>query len=96
MKAVLFDEFGDAEVLRLAEAPMPEPRPGDLLVLSADHGCDPSWAGSDHTRERVPVVGVVAGSPGAGARGLVAFADVGATVASHLGVPAQGPGRAFL
>lgn len=32
MKAIVFDEFGDADVLRLAEAPMPEPRPGDLLV----------------------------------------------------------------
>ena len=29
-------------------------RPGDLLLLTADHGCDPSWRGSDHTRERVP------------------------------------------
>lgn len=32
MKAIVFDEFGEADVLRLAEAPMPEPRPGDLLV----------------------------------------------------------------
>ena len=31
-------------------------RPGDLAILSADHGCDPTWPGSDHTREHVPVL----------------------------------------
>ena len=31
---------------------------GDLIVLTADHGCDPTWRGTDHTRERVPVLGV--------------------------------------
>lgn len=31
-------------------------RPGDLAVISADHGCDPTWQGSDHTRENVPVL----------------------------------------
>ena len=30
---------------------------GDLLLLTADHGCDPSWRGTDHTRERVPILG---------------------------------------
>ena len=85
-------EWADGELGRVAAALAP----GDLLLVTADHGNDPTWHGTDHTRERVPVVGVIAGRPGAGARGLVAFADVGATVASHLGVPAQGPGRAFL
>ncbi len=32
MKVVVFDDFSEADVLRLAEAPMPKPRPGDLLV----------------------------------------------------------------
>ena len=66
-------------------------RPGDLMLVTADHGNDPTWAGTDHTRERVPVVGT---GPATGALGLMAFADVGATVAAHLGVPARGPGRA--
>jgi phosphopentomutase len=68
-------------------------RPGDLAIFTADHGNDPTWAGSDHTRERVPVVGW---GSGAKAIGQVGFADVAAAVAAHLGVPPQGPGRSFL
>jgi phosphopentomutase len=67
-------------------------RPGDLAIFTADHGNDPTWRGSDHTRERVPVL--VAGA-GAGPIGLIAFADVAASIAAHLGVAAQGPGRSF-
>jgi phosphopentomutase len=68
-------------------------RPGDLAIFTADHGNDPTWTGSDHTRERVPVVGW-----GAGERpvGQVGFADVGASIAAHLGLAAEGPGRTFL
>lgn len=68
-------------------------REGDLLVVTADHGNDPTWPGTDHTRERVPVL-----MQGAGARelGLMGFVDVGASVAAHLGVPPQGPGRSVL
>ena len=67
--------------------------PGDLAIFTADHGNDPTWHGTDHTRERVPVVGW-----GTGARevGQVAFADVGVSVAQHLDIPAKGPGRSFL
>jgi phosphopentomutase len=68
-------------------------RPGDLAIFTADHGNDPTWTGTDHTRERVPVL--VAGA-GAGAIGLVAFADVAASIARHLDIPAHGPGRSFL
>ncbi len=62
-------------------------QPGDLLLLTADHGCDPTWPGSDHTREHVPqlfsgpacpALGGVPVSPG--------FADMGQTLARHLGV----------
>ena len=68
-------------------------RPGDIAIFTADHGNDPTWHGSDHTRERVPVL--VAGA-GKGALGLVAFDDVAASIAAHLGVPSQGAGRSFL
>ncbi|WP_299937513.1 phosphopentomutase [uncultured Pelagimonas sp.] len=68
-------------------------RDGDMLVITADHGNDPSWSGTDHTRERVPVL--VAGK-GAGEIGQIAFADVAASIAAHLNIPAQGPGRSFL
>lgn len=82
-------EWFDAALGRI----LPGLRPGDLLVLTADHGNDPTWAGTEHTRERVPVL--VAGA-GTGRIGEVAFADVGASVAAHLDVPVQGPGRSFL
>lgn len=68
-------------------------RPGDLAIFTADHGNDPTWVGTEHTRERVPVL---CAGVGAGEIGLRAFADVGASVAAHLGVGAQGPGRSFL
>ncbi|MFY9210957.1 MAG: phosphopentomutase [Aestuariivita sp.] len=67
-------------------------RRDDILVLTADHGNDPTWIGTDHTRERAPVL--VAGQ-GAGPLGQLAFADVAASIADHLAVPAQGPGRSF-
>ncbi|MEM7643623.1 MAG: phosphopentomutase [Pseudomonadota bacterium] len=66
--------------------------PGDLMIFTADHGNDPTWRGTDHTRERVPVV--CAGA--AGEVGLVGFADVAATICDHLDVPVVGPGRSFL
>ncbi len=72
---------------------LPKLRPDDMLVLTADHGNDPSWIGTDHTREQVPVL--VAGK-GSGQLGQIHFADVAASVAHHLSVPAQGPGKSFL
>jgi len=68
-------------------------RPGDLAIFTADHGNDPSWHGTDHTRERVAVLG-----HGAGARqvGLVGFSDIGASILAHLGLPPSDHGRSFL
>ncbi|QFT64226.1 phosphopentomutase [Roseivivax sp. THAF30] len=68
-------------------------RPGDMLVLTADHGNDPTWTGTDHTRERVPVL--IAGL-GTGSLGQIAFADVAASIAAHLDIPSQGPGASAL
>lgn len=68
-------------------------QPGDLAIFTADHGNDPTWRGTEHTRERVPVVGWGAGRRDVGQCG---FVDVGASVAAHLGVASQGPGRSFL
>ncbi|SHI97385.1 phosphopentomutase [Ruegeria lacuscaerulensis ITI-1157] len=82
-------EWFDAEIGRI----LPRLRPGDLFVLTADHGNDPSWVGTDHTREQVPVL--IAGL-GAGQIGQVNFADVAASIADQLKIPAQGPGRTFL
>ncbi len=68
-------------------------QPGDIALFTADHGNDPTWRGTDHTRERVPVL--IAGA-GTGPLGLCAFTDVAASLAAHLGIPSQGPGRSFL
>ncbi len=67
-------------------------RPGDLVLFTADHGNDPTWPGTDHTRERVPVL---AHGLGARALGLVGFADIGASVSAHLGLARRGAGRSF-
>ncbi len=72
---------------------IPHLRDGDILIVTADHGNDPTWVGTGHTRERVPVL--VQGVS-RGALGHISFADVAATVAQHLGVSARGPGRSFL
>ncbi|MGQ0563806.1 MAG: phosphopentomutase [Gemmobacter sp.] len=55
--------------------------PGDLAIFTADHGNDPTWAGTEHTRERVPVL-----CNGSGELGLIGFTDVAGLVAAHLGV----------
>ena len=68
-------------------------RPDDMLVLTADHGNDPTWPGTDHTRERVPVL--IAGK-GAGTLGNIGFSDMGATVAAHLGLSWSGVGKGQL
>jgi len=71
-------------------------RSGDLLMLTADHGGDPSDVSTDHTREFVPVVAAGPGVRGGADVGTrETFADVGATAGEHLGVPAPG-GTSFL
>jgi phosphopentomutase len=66
--------------------------PDDLLVITADHGNDPTWSGTDHTRERVPVL--ISGR-GNGSLDLINFSDVGASIAEFMGVPYQGEGKSF-
>ena len=67
----------------------------DLLIITADHGNDPTFRGTDHTRERVPVLVMGGGPRHLGIRD--GFSDVGATVAAWLGVERDGlPGRGFL
>lgn len=78
---------------KIAGLALEQLRPGDMMVITADHGNDPTAPGTDHTRERVPVL--VAGT-GTGEIGHCAFCDVAASIAAHLGIPAQGPGRSFL
>ncbi len=69
-------------------------RAGDLLMISADHGNDPTWPGTEHTRERVAVL--IAGTGRTGNLGQVGFADVGETIAKHLGLAPGLHGKSFL
>ncbi|MFZ1471264.1 MAG: phosphopentomutase [Paracoccaceae bacterium] len=91
------DVPGYARALEWFDAALPrflaQLHPGDLAIFTADHGNDPTWRGTEHTRERVPVVGWGLGVRAIGLRG---FVDVGASVAAHLGVVSQGPGVSFL
>lgn len=62
-------------------------RADDLLIITADHGCDPTYRGSDHTRELVPMIAYKVGGTLSG-RHDGCFSDVGATAAHWLGVRA--------
>ncbi len=68
-------------------------KPSDLLIITADHGNDPTWRGTDHTRECVPVLMAGPGIIPAVAGLRSSFADIGATVARHLGLPATPSGQ---
>ncbi len=66
---------------------------GDLAIFTADHGNDPTWRGTDHTRENVPVVAWGAGEKPVGP---VMFSDVAASIADHLNIASTPPGKSFL
>lgn len=94
------DVAGYAACLEAFDRRLPELlavlKPGDLVVLTADHGNDPTWPGTDHTREYIPVLAFGPGIAGRDAGGLATFADIGQTIAVHLGLPKLRHGTAFL
>lgn len=71
-------------------------RPGDLLILTADHGCDPTWKGTDHTRENIPVLvwGPDFRSMKIGC--CETFADIGQSLAQYFQLPELEYGTSFL
>ncbi|HTO97939.1 MAG TPA: phosphopentomutase [Myxococcales bacterium] len=94
------DPVGYARALVEIDAALPALasalREGDLLVLTADHGNDPTFPGSDHTREYVPVLAYSPGRRSGAELGTrQSFADLGATVAEYFGVRAP-RGQSFL
>ena len=94
------DVPGYAQALEAFDQRLPELiarlREDDLLILTADHGNDPTWIGSDHTREQVPILCFSPRlSPGTvGIRPT--FADIGESVAHWLGLAPGRHGRSFL
>lgn len=94
------DVAGYAAGLELFDRRLPElmaqVKDGDILILTADHGCDPTWQGTDHTREHIPVLiygpQVTPGSLGQ----RDTFADIGQTVAQYFGLSAMDYGRNML
>lgn len=94
------DVPGYAAALEAFDRRLPEAlaklRPDDLLILTADHGCDPTYKGTDHTRERVPVLCFGPDLPHASFGIRPSFADIGETVAAHLSISAGPHGRSFL
>jgi phosphopentomutase len=94
------DPAGYARALEEIDAALPDIasalRRDDLLVLTADHGNDPTFPGSDHTREQVPLLAYSPRRAKGAALGVrESFADLGATVAEYFGVAAP-RGRSFL
>ena len=86
------DPLGYARALREIDDALPlitaQLRPDDVLVITADHGNDPTFPGSDHTREQVPLLCLQTGRAAGGSLGQRAtFADLGATLADWFGVP---------
>ncbi|MEJ2129958.1 MAG: phosphopentomutase, partial [Woeseiaceae bacterium] len=68
----------------------------DVMFICADHGCDPTWEGSDHTREHIPVLAYGKGiTPGALGR-RESFADIGQSIASFFELPPMDYGTSFL
>ena len=68
----------------------------DILMITADHGCDPAYtATTDHTREFVPLLVLGKGVKPVNLGTRASFADIAATVTELLGVPFSTPGRSF-
>ena len=94
------DVVGYAAALEAFDRRLPELtaklRPDDLVIFTADHGCDPTWPGSDHTREHVPIIAFgprIAPGP-IGTRD--SFADIAQSIAAHLGMKSMPVGVSFL
>jgi phosphopentomutase len=93
------DVAGYAAALEAFDRRLPELeallKPGDLAIISADHGNDPTFRGTDHTREHVPILAcgpdISAGPIGR----RETLADIGATIAAHLGLEPGRHGRRF-
>lgn len=84
------DPQGYGEALEYFDSRLPEAikmlKPQDLALITADHGCDPTWTGSDHTREKIPVLFFGQQVAAKAIAPMHTFSDIGQTIAKHLGL----------
>ena len=85
-------EFFDRRLPELMELV----KEGDILILTADHGCDPSWKGTEHTREHIPIL-IYGPKVKPGSLGYRdTFADIGQTIAKYFGLSSMDYGKSLL
>ena len=84
------DIQGYGEALEYFDSRLPEItsllKEDDLLLITADHGNDPAWSGTDHTREKIPVLFSGADVKVAQLEPMDTFADIGCTIANYMGI----------
>lgn len=68
----------------------------DLLIITADHGCDPAFRGTDHTRECVPLIVYSKKTKGTNGKTRNSFADIADTIAEFFGIDFPNDGKSFL
>ena len=94
------DVDGYAQALEYFDGRLPElfdrMKRDDIAIVCADHGCDPTWQGSDHTREHIPVLVYGAKIPAGSLGRRKSFADIGQSLATYFGLSAMDYGDSFL
>ena len=94
------DVEGYAKGLEYFDTRLPElaaqMQPGDIAFITADHGCDPTYRGTDHTREHVPVILFGPGIKPQFIGGRATYADIGQTLADYFKLPPLAHGTSFL
>ncbi len=94
------DPIGYGEALEAFDQRLPEllelMQADDLLIITADHGNDPTFTGTDHTREYVPLLVYSPGLAGGELPLRETFADIAATIADNFNVAAPSFGTSFL
>lgn len=94
------DVIGYAHALEKFDAALPtliaSLQQDDLVIITADHGCDPTWMGTDHTREYIPVLAFGPNVPAGYLGKRHSFADIGQSIATHLNMRPLQYGTSFI
>lgn len=94
------DVAGYAEALEAFDRRLPELeallKESDAVVITADHGCDPTFPGSDHTREHIPVIFFGPDIPSKWVGRRETFADIGQSIAQFMGIEPLNEGISFV